>query len=97
MTQRNYRVAEASKEGECTNTVNKIENNVELAPELKRIKQKFPKIFSRQGKITGHTIKIEFKEGARVTEQKGRRVPLQLQTAVDGKIKCLLAAATSNE
>ena len=97
LTQRNYRVAEASKEGECKNTVNKIENNVELAPELKRIKQKFPEIFSRQGKITGHTIKIEFKEGARVTEQKGRRVPLQLQTSVDGEIKCLLAAATSNE
>ena len=35
-TQLNYRVAEASKEGECTNFVNKTENNVELAPELKR-------------------------------------------------------------
>ena len=92
LTQLNYRVAEASKEGECTNSVNKIENNVELAPEMKTIKQKFPKIFLREGKITGHTTKIEFKEGARITQQKGRRVPLQLQTAVDAEIKSLLAA-----
>ena len=82
LTQLNYRVAEASNESQCTNTVNKIENNVELAPELKRIKQKFPDFFSRQGKITGHTVKIEFKEGARITQQKRRREPLQLQTAV---------------
>ena len=92
LTQLTYRVAEATKEGECTNTVNIIENNVELAPELKRISQKFPKIFSRQGKITGHTRKIEFKEGARITQQKGRRASLQLQAAVDAEIKNLLVA-----
>ena len=91
LTQLNCRVSEASKECESTNTVYKFENDVEIAPELKRNKQKFPKIFSRQGKITGHTIKIEFKEGARITQQKRRRVPLQLQTAVDAEIKSLLA------
>ena len=39
-----------------------------------------------------HTIKIEFKEGAKRTQQKGIRVPLQLQKAVDEGIKNLLAA-----
>ena len=54
---------EASKEGECTNTVNEIESKIELSPELERIQQMFHKICSRKGKITGHTMKIKFKEG----------------------------------
>ena len=40
----------------------------------------------------GHTVKIEFKEGAKVTKRKARRVPLQLQKAVDEELKNLLAA-----
>ena len=50
------------------------------------MKNKFPKLFERQGKISGHNIKIEFKEGAKITQQKGRRVLLQLQKAVDAEI-----------
>ena len=56
------------------------------------MKNKFPKLLEWQGKISGHKIKIEFKEGAKITQQKGRRVPLQLQKAVDAKIKSLLEA-----
>ena len=62
LSQSNFRVAEASKEGECTNTVNRNVNKIEMSPELKKIQQRFLKIFSRKGKILGHTIKIEFKE-----------------------------------
>ena len=92
LTQLNFRVAKASKESEYPFIVNNIESKVELSPELKRIQQKFPKIFSRKGKIAGHSIKIEFKEGAKITQHKGRRVPLQLQKAVDAKVRNLLAA-----
>ena len=56
------------------------------------MKNKFPKLFERQGKISGHNIKIEFKEGAKITQQKGRRVLLQLQKAVDAEFKSLLDA-----
>ena len=83
---------------EYNNSINTVNSNnnkiekIERSPELKRIKQKFPKIFSRQGKIVGHTIQIEFKEGAKSTQQKGRRVPLQLQKAVDEEIKNLIKA-----
>ena len=62
-----------------------------MSPELRRIQQRFLKIFSRQGKILGHTINIEFKEGVRRPQQKLRRVPMQLQKAVDAEIKSLLA------
>ena len=92
LTQLTYRVAEASKESKCAKFVNKIESKIELSPELKSIQQKFPKIFSRQGKITRHTIKNESKEGVRITQQKRRRVPLQPQTAVDAEVRRLLAA-----
>ena len=58
---------------------------------------KFPKISTRQGRIVYHTIKIEFKEGAKVTQQKGRRVPLQLREAVDAELKNLLKAGHSEK
>ena len=88
VTSLNFRVADTNM-SEYNNSINTVNSNnnkiekIERSPELKRIKQKFPKIFSRQGKIVGHTIQIEFKEGAKATQQKGRRVPLQLQKAVD--------------
>ena len=40
----------------------------------------------------GDTIIIEFKEGAKITQQKGRRVPLQVQEAVDADINSFLQA-----
>ena len=92
LTKLNYRLTEKQNEGECKNIVNNIVRKEELSPELKQIQKKFPKVFKRTGKIIGHTIKIEFKEGAKITQQKGRRVPLQLQQAVDKEIKNLLEA-----
>ena len=38
----------------------------------------------------GLEIKIEKQDGSKVTQQKGRHVPLQLQEAVDAEIKRLL-------
>ena len=38
-------------------------------------------------------MKIKFKEVPKVVQQKGRRVPLQLQKAVDAEIRNLLDAA----
>ena len=57
---------------------------------LARIDRKFPSIFLKQDRIVVHTIKNDFKDGAKVTQQKGRRVPLQLQTAVKKEVKTLL-------
>ena len=54
------------------------------------MKTKFPKLFSRQGKINGHRIKFEFKKDAIVTQQKRRGIPLQLQEAVEAEIDKLL-------
>ena len=48
----NFHAAEA-RQSECTNMVIIFENKSELSPELNQNEQKFPKIFSRQGKFTG--------------------------------------------
>ena len=47
-------------------------------------------MFERPGKLIGHDVKIEFKTNAKITQQKGRRVPIQLQEAVEAEINRLL-------
>ena len=40
--------------------------------------------------MKNHQVKIKLKENARIVQQKGRRIPIQLQNAVDAEIKKLL-------
>ena len=81
-----YTIAPANK-GECE--VNSIEKE-ELSTETKQFCNEFPKLFKRNGKIKDHEIKIKLKPDAKITQQKGRRIPIQLQNAVDAEIKRLL-------
>ena len=46
-------VAEAKPESEHNNNINNVDK-VESSPELKQMKSKFPILFARQGKISGH-------------------------------------------
>ena len=82
-----YTIAPANK-GECE--VNSIEKEKELSTETKQFCNEFPKLFKRNGKIKDHEIKIKLKPDAKITQQKGRRIPIQLQNAVDAEIKRLL-------
>ena len=76
LTSLNFRVADINNLNEYNNSLNNINSNnkeiekIKLSPELKRIEQKFAKSFSRQGKIVGHMIQTEVKEGAKATQQK---------------------------
>ena len=92
LRQLNFKVAEVKSESENEHSVNSTVIRVKLSPGLKRLNQLFPKVFKRQETILGHTIKVEFKVGAKITQQKGRRVPIHLQKAVDVEIKSLLEA-----
>ena len=47
-------------------------------------------LFTRQGQIRDHTVKIEIKPEAKITEQKGRPVPIQLEDAVQEEIERLI-------
>ena len=74
----------------CELEVNSIEKENELSPETKQLVSEFPKLFKRQGKVNNYKIKINSKLDSKVTQQKGRRIPIQMQKAVDEEIKRLL-------
>ena len=40
----------------------------------------------KEAKQKNHQVRINFKTGAKITQQKGRRIPIQLQKAVDEEI-----------
>ena len=82
-----YTIAPANK-GECE--VNSIEKEEEQSTETKQFCNEFSKLFKRHVKIKDHKIKIKLKPDAKITQQKGRRIPIQLQNAVDAEIKRLL-------
>ena len=68
--------------------INVIEKEVEqLSAETKTFVKEFPKLFSRKGKSKDHKIKIKTKEDAAVPQQKGRRIPIQMQKAIDAITK----------
>ena len=54
------------------------------------MKKKCPDLFARNGRIKHHKIHARLHEGAVIKQQKGRRVPIQLQEAVKKEIKRLL-------
>ena len=88
LNQLNFRVGEANGNSEYSNII----QNISERQDVDLLKTKFPNLFSRQGKgkIKGHRIKCEFKKDATFTQQKGRRIPLQLQEAVEAEIDKLL-------
>ena len=86
-------IVHSTEEGE--NSINcvteeKVKPEVELSAEVKQLKAEFPDLFERQGCVNNYSIKIDIKEGARVTQQKGRRIPIQVQEQVDRGINNLL-------
>ena len=70
--------------------VNSVENQVELSTEAKQFVKEFPKLFERKGKIKNHQVRMNFKTGAKIKQQKERRFPIQLQKAVDEETGRLL-------
>ena len=70
--------------------VNSIEKEKDLSAETKQFVKESPKLFERRGKVKNHKLRINFKTDAKITQQKGRRTPIQLQKAVDEEIGRLL-------
>ena len=69
---------------------NKPENWNDKQNEQIKLKQQFRDLFEREGKLNKHKVRLEFKQIAKITQQKGRRVPVQLQEAVQKEIERLL-------
>ena len=58
--------------------------------QTKQFVKELPVLLERKGKIKNHQVGIKFKPGAKTTQQKGRRIPIQLQKAVDEEVSRLL-------
>ena len=59
-------------------------------PEVQQLVGEFPKLFKRKGRSKNYEIKIKMKDDLRITQQKGRRIQIQLQNQVDKEIEKLL-------
>ena len=71
----NFKVAESNSEyiNNIINKINSKTNKTEYLAELKRKEHKITNIFKRQGKIVGHTNKIEFKERSKGNPAEGKK------------------------
>ena len=86
LNQLNFRMGEANGNSEYSNII----QNISERQDSEKLKEKFPKLLRRQGKIKGYKNKCEFKKDVIIIQQKGRRMPLQLQEAVEAEIDKLL-------
>ena len=82
---------EPEKRGK-SNTLKNINKESEISTERWKIvvKEQFPKHFERKSRIENHQIHAKLYEGTVPKQQKGRRVPVQLQQAVQQEINRLL-------
>ena len=94
-----YKITQPTERGECKinkQNVNCKESICEISPgekqnpEVQQLVREFPKLFCRKGRVKNYEIKIKMKNDAKITQQKGRRVPIQLQNQVDKEIEKLL-------
>ena len=69
--------------------VNLEEKDEELSAKTKQLSNEFPDLFKRNGRIKNHQVKFNLKSGAKSSQQKGRRIPVQLQDAVDAGNKTI--------
>ena len=70
--------------------VNSIDKDEELSEETKQFEKKFPKLFVRRGKNKNYQVKINPRNGARTTQQKGRENTNSIAKSFEEKMKCLL-------
>ena len=73
LNQLKYKMTAEEKTSEYKHSVMQIEPQER---DVDEIKNKFPDLFNRQGRIKDQQIKIELKKDFQVTQQKGRRIPI---------------------
>ena len=94
-----YKISQPIERGECkVNTkagddakaINEISPEESISPEVQQIMREFPDLFKRKGRVKNYEIKNDMKNIAKISQQKGRRIPIQLQDQVDKEIEKLL-------
>ena len=91
-----YQIKPPIESGECERTTqaencNRIVNSSnpeeKISPEVQQFIGDFPKLFKRRSRVKNYEIKINMKNNAKISQHKGRRVPIQLQEQVDKEIE----------
>ena len=94
-----YKITQPIEIGECErnnqsvnsdNFIREVNPENQQNPQVQQRQREFPKLFKRKGRVKNYEIKITMKDDAKITQQKGRRIPIQLQNQVDAEIKKLL-------
>ena len=67
-----------------------FEKDQEINGETKQIVNESPKYFERRGEVKNHRVQKTLQSDAKLPQQKGRRIPGQLQKTVDEEISMLL-------
>ena len=63
--------------------INEISPEESISPEVQQIMREFPDLFKSERRVKNYDNKIDMKDNAKNSQQKGRRIPTQLQDQVD--------------
>ena len=74
----------------CAKAVSEISPEENISPEIQQVMREFPDLFKRKARVKNYEIKIDMKDNAKISQQKGRRSTIQLQEQVDKEIEKLL-------
>ena len=94
-----YKITQPIERGECRINQQNVDNSQIIceispeekqSPEVQQLIREFPKLFKGKGRVKDYEIKIDVKNDAKITQQKGHRIPCQLQEQVDKEIEKLL-------
>ena len=93
LTALKYKIEQPMTQGENTVFIISCESadpEIKLSPDVEQLVEEFQNLFKSRGRVNNYKIKTNMKDGTRATQQKGRRIPLQLQDQVDKEDKNLL-------
>ena len=61
------------------------EEEKKLSVETRKYMKEFPNLFLRSGSMKNHKVKIRTRDEAKITQQEGRKIPIEMQNVVDKK------------
>ena len=74
----------------CNKLICEISPEEKRCPDIRQKEGEFPNLFKRKGRVKNYETKSEMEEGAKITQQKGRRISIQLQNQLDNESGKLL-------
>ena len=77
-------------QSEMEKRVMRFSDQTEMNEDGRKVSEKFPALFTRKGKMNKLRITTQFMQNMKPTQQRGRRVPIQLKEVVTEEIRRML-------